>query len=275
MASPHTCVCLMVAPEHLDWHLDNGSYLAAKTRLFEHQSANDKAIYFADNELSKKIADASPGEHLPYFAPPGAYVDQGSISVDGISICKTDELKLLGKHNWQNVCAALTVVWQVTREVETIRSVLTDFTGLEHRLEFVREFEGLRFYNDSFATNLSATEAAIESIEGKKVIIIGGFDRNLDISHFGSFVKKNGEAIRTLLVIGASGERVVNMLVEAGFTNFVLDKEAKTMAAIVNRARSLTQSGDAVVLSPGFASFDMFKNFEDRGLQFKEVVNSL
>jgi UDP-N-acetylmuramoylalanine--D-glutamate ligase len=274
--APHVAVCLMVEEEHLDWHIDMDEYVASKARLFMHQKPEDIAIYFADNKLSKQIAAASSGTLLHYYAPPGgAYIRESSVVIDDTVICQTDELKLLGKHNWQNVCAAITVVWQVSKDVSAFHSVLTSFSGLPHRLELVREVNGVRYYNDSFASNLHAAEAALEAIEGKKVMIVGGYDRNLNLDHFGEFAAGHQAEFRTILIIGESAARVELSLKQAGFGNYILDETLKTMTEVVQRASSLAQSGDAVVLSPGFASFDMFKNFEDRGQQFKAAVNEL
>lgn len=273
--SPPIAVCLMVVPEHLDWHQDFAEYVEAKKQLFTHQSASDIAVYYAENETSQEIAAAGQGQKIPYYAEPGAVVNDGKIMIDNQEICRTTEIKLLGRHNWQNVCAAVTAVWQITQDVEPMRSVLINFAGLAHRLELVRELNDVRFYNDSFSSGLHSTEAAIEAIKGKKVMILGGFERGLDIDHFGVFAKDNEPEFRKLLLIGRSAERLETVLKKAGFANYIMDKTARDMPTVLAKAVSLAEPGDAVVLSPGFASFDMFKNFEDRGLQFKAAVNNL
>jgi UDP-N-acetylmuramoylalanine--D-glutamate ligase len=175
--SPHIAVCLMIMPEHLDWHDDAEDYFRAKANLFAHQSPQDIAIYFADNLDSHKIASHSPGRKITYYAPPGAYVENGNIMIDATVLCKTDELKLLGKHNWQNVCAAVTAVWQVGQVPDAIRTVLTTFTGLEHRLEFVRELDGVKYYDDSFGTTPETAQVAVEAFSEPKVLILGGSDK--------------------------------------------------------------------------------------------------
>mgnify|MGYP002623690810 FL=1 len=271
--SPHIGVCLMVVPEHLDWHGDAEDYFRSKSNLFAHQGPDDIAIYYADNDNSKQIASAGPGRKIPYYASPGAYVDNGEIKIDGVSICRTDELKLLGKHNWQNACAAITAFWQVEQNADAAREVLTSFTGLPHRLEFVREVGSIRFYNDSFATDPYATIAAIDAVPGTKVPIIGGFERMIPIEDLTKHIAGSSD-VRAVLLIGQSKQRVADELTRAGFTNFRIS-DAQTMTDIVAEARELAQDGDAVVLSPGFASFDLFKNFEDRGNQFKSAVNEL
>jgi len=273
---PHIGVCVMVVPEHLNWHADMAEYITAKSQLFARQTELDVAIYFADNEYSKRIAGTGAGKKVPFFALPGAVVQDGMITIDGQVVCATSELKLLGKHNWQNACAAVTAVWQAgIHNIEAMKSVLTTFSGLPHRIEFLREINGVRWYNDSFATGLHATEAAILAVPGKKVMILGGFERMLPLDHFGEFAIKHAEEFRTMLLIGESAKRLAATLDVAGFSNYVIDESLKTMPAIVKRAATLAQTGDAIVLSPGFASFDMFKNFEERGEKYRAAVADL
>jgi UDP-N-acetylmuramoylalanine--D-glutamate ligase len=194
--------------------------------------------------------------------------------IDQTVLCDVSELKLLGKHNWQNVCAAATAVWQVIQAPDAIRQVLTTFSGLPNRLEFVRELAGVRYYNDSFASDPYATEAAIAAIPGTKVVVVGGYERMLPLEQFARTVAEHSKDIRTLILIGASAERVATALQAAHFTKFKLSP-AKNMGEIVAEAHAHAEDGDAVLLSPGFASFDMFQNFEDRGRQFKEAVHEL
>jgi UDP-N-acetylmuramoylalanine--D-glutamate ligase len=272
--SPHIAVCLMVSPEHLDWHSDSEEYSNTKTQMFRHQTSDDIAVYYADNEVSERIAKTSPGWKIPYMEFPGSTVKDGTIMINDRKVCDTSELKLLGRHNWQNVCAAITAVWKVTQNLEAIRSVLTTFTGLPFRIELRREVNGILYYNDSFASAPPAPVAAIEAIPGQKVVIIGGFDRNLELGELAeSLVRLKGQ-IRRVLLIGASAKRTAEAFKQHGFDNFEIS-EAAGMAAIVSQAQALAQREDAVVLSPGFPSFDMFKNFEDRGLQFNAAVDKL
>jgi UDP-N-acetylmuramoylalanine--D-glutamate ligase len=273
-SSPHIAVCLLIAPEHLDWHEDFEEYVAAKQQLFMNQDDDDIAIYFAENDDSISIADASMGVQIPYFASPGAAVRGLNIFIGEQKICEISELKLLGKHNWQNVCAAITAAWQVTQDVPAIHDAVTKFTGLPFRLELRAEKNGVRYYNDSFASAPPAPLAALESISGMKVLILGGFDRGLDLSELADGIKNAEQELRSVVVMGASGPRVVEALQKAGFKNFKLTTAA-TMEAVVAEATAAARSGDAVLLSPGFASFDMFKNFVDRGEQFNASVEAL
>ncbi len=273
--SPAIGVCLMIEPEHLNWHTDIDEYLEAKRQLFKNQGEDGVSIYYAENNYSLSVAQASPGLLIPYMQSPGAEViEDEHIVIEGVEICKTSEIKLLGKHNWQNVCAALTAVWQLCPEQEHIREAILRFIGLPHRLELVREVGGVKYYNDSFASAPGATVAAMEAIKGNKIIILGGFDRGLDLEELARGFLLHKDDIRRAVLVGASASRVEDALKAHGFSNYDLIA-SKDIKEIVDHARTAAQKGDSVVLSPGFASFDMFKNFEDRGLKFKEYVNNL
>jgi len=272
--SSHIAICLMVAPEHLDWHDTMDEYISAKKQLFSRQTKEDIAIYFAQNKISVDVVSVSLAQKIPYFERPGAVVENDEIQIDGNIVCKTSELKLLGKHNWENVCAALTAVWQVTQDVKIIREVITNFIGLPHRIEYLREVNGISYYNDSFASAPDATIAAIEAIPQSKVMIVGGFDRQLPLENFSKDVQSNSQSIRSVLLIGASAERVAESLKSSGFNKFVISP-AHNMNEVVADAQKLAKPNDAIILSPGFPSFDMFKDFEERGILYTKVVNGL
>lgn len=272
--STHIAICLMMSAEHLNWHGDMDDYIGAKMQLFAHQTPHDVAMYYAENQLSHRIASASPGNKIAYYDEPGAYVYEGKIMIDQTVLCQTTELKLLGKHNWQNACAAATAAWQVVQAPAAIRAVLIGFSGLPHRLELVRELDGIRYYNDSYASAPPAAEAALQAIPGKKVIVLGGFDRMLPLDPLVATLKKYEKEVRMAILIGASSQRLSTELQAADFKP-MHRSPAKNMAEIVAEAQGFAKKGDAVILSPGFTSFDMFQNFEQRGLQFKEIVHSL
>jgi UDP-N-acetylmuramoylalanine--D-glutamate ligase len=273
--SPHIGIILMVQPEHLDWHGDVQDYTKSKANMFRYQGEHDVAIYYADSLESHKIARVSPGDKIAYCDEPGAYIYDDQVMIDQTVLCKTSELQLLGKHNWQNVCAAVTAVWQVTQAPDAIRKVLISFTGLPHRLELVREADGVRFYNDSFASDPYATQAAVAAIPGNKVMMMGGWDeRGLALDKLAVTLKDHRKDVRGMLLYGASAVRLAEELKAAGCTGYEVSTSTK-MPALVAEAKALAKKGDAVVLSPGFPSFDMFKNFEDRGNQFIQAVHNL
>ncbi|HUP26602.1 MAG TPA: UDP-N-acetylmuramoyl-L-alanine--D-glutamate ligase [Candidatus Limnocylindrales bacterium] len=272
--SPHIGVCLMVEPEHLNWHDGIDEYLEAKRQMFRYQAENDIAVYYADNNYSLSIAGASSATLIPYMAPPGAEVKGKDIVIGKEKVCSVADIRLLGRHNWQNVCAAVTAVWQICQDRAALKSAISAFVGLPHRLEFVREIDGVRYYNDSFASAPGAAIAAMDAVKGTKVMIVGGFDRGLELEDMARAMVMHKDKLRRLVLIGASAHKLETELKAHGFTNYdiVLSKK---MQDIVQRAKSIARQGDSIVFSPGFASFDMFKNFEDRGLQYKEVVNAL
>jgi UDP-N-acetylmuramoylalanine--D-glutamate ligase len=261
----------MVEPEHLNWHEDMEEYIAAKQQLFIHQDESDVAIYFANNDNSLSIADASEGTLVPYFANPGAEVIKDTITIENNPICRTSELKLLGKHNWQNVCAAVTTVWQISQNIEAIRSVLTSFSGLEHRLEFVREVAGVKYYDDSFGTTPQTAEVAIEAFTEPKIVILGGSDKGTPFNELAKTVSQNN--VKAVITIGQMGPVIADELKKLGYTS--IHGGGKTMDSIIETAVHLSKPGDVVLLSTGCASFGMFQNYKDRGNQFITAVKSL
>ncbi len=270
--SPHIAMCLMVVPEHLNWHSGMNDYIHAKSQLFTHQTETDTAIYFAENPISHQIASASPGKKITYYAAPGAYVDGTKIVIDNHEICDVSELTLLGKHNWQNVCAAATAVWQAVQAPDAIRKVATTFTGLPHRLEFVRELDGISYYDDSFGTTPETAIVAIEAFPDKrKVVILGGSDKGASFDGLAQAVANNN--VSRAIVIGDTAPAIIAALHAEGFTN--ITPGGTTMTEIVEAARGSAESGDIVLLSTGCASFGLFSNYKDRGNQFKQVVTDL
>lgn len=273
--SPHIAVCLIVEPEHLDWHSDVNEYYQAKTELFRHQTKEDIAIYYPKSQNSKRIASTSGGKLIPFYEVPGALVAGSHITIDGIPVARLSELKLVGKHNWQNVCAAVTTFWQISQDVEAVAKVLREFAGLPFRIEHIKEVDEVNYYDDSFASTPTATMAAIEAVRAPKVLIIGGKDRGLDLSGLTKVIKDHEDDIFKILVIGEAKDRIIDELKKVEFSKFQAMESSVNMQGIVSEAAKIAKNGEAVILSPGFPSFDMFKNFEDRGMQFNEAVNRL
>jgi len=278
---PKVAVCLMLTPEHQDWHQTVQEYYATKERLFAQQTDEDLVVYNASNDVSKKVATTSHGQLIPYFVPPenesptvksGAYVDGDTIYMQETAICKTGDVALLGRHNLENVCAAIAAVWQIIGgNIQVITQVVKDFAGMEHRLEFVRELDGVKYYNDSFATTPEATVAAIKAFKQPKVIILGGYDKGIPFFDVVNEVVKSDT--RQVIAIGDTGEKIIELLVQRGFEKITLG--GNTMPEIVKAAKNAAQLGDVVLLSTACASFGLFKNYKDRGDQFKTVVNNL
>ena len=269
--SPKFGVCLMVVPEHLDWHADFEEYVLSKQQLFVNQKVDDLAIYYGEDEESKKIVSISPGRKIPYYIEPGAIIKESHIEIDDQVICETGQLQLLGKHNWQNVCAAVTCTWQIDKNVDAIKSVLTTFKGLEHRLELVRELNGIKYYDDSFATNPESAIVAIEAFDEPKVVILGGSDKGATYEKLAQVISLNN--VRGAVVIGDTAPAISDALRKAGYDKIV--EGGSTIHNIVQAAKNLAKPGDVVLLSNGCASFGLFKNYKDRGEQFKKAVLAL
>jgi UDP-N-acetylmuramoylalanine--D-glutamate ligase len=270
--SPQVGVCLMVVPEHLNWHTDMDEYVASKSRLFAQQSASDTAVFHADTALSEEIAGAGKARLVPYMRAPGAHVENGAIVIDNQTIVNVDELKLLGEHNWQNACAAVTAVWEAgVQDVKALRTVLRAFSGLEHRLEFVREVGGVKYYNDSFGTTPETAMVAIQAFAEPKIVVLGGSDKGADYTQLAKVVASGN--VRSALLIGETAPKLRAALEAADFTQF--QDGGTNMAEIMNNIVAAAQPGDVVLLSTGNASFDMFENYKDRGEQFKSAVQAL
>ncbi len=278
--SPHIAVCLMIVPEHLDWHPDVEDYVSAKRNIFAHQTPGDIAIYYNGNQYSVELAKSSAGAKIPYYQKPGAFVDgDGQIAIGDpeVGIINKSEVKLLGEHNLQNICAAITVVWFTLSEVEeqtkldAIQKVLTTFTGLEHRLEFVREINGVKYYDDSFGTTPETAIVALRSFAEPKIAILGGSDKGIPFDGLAKEVTKNN--VRQAIVIGDTAPKISELLRQEGFDDIVLG--LTSMKDIVDQASKIAQPGDVVLLSCGCASFGLFKDYKDRGNQFKQAVAEL
>jgi UDP-N-acetylmuramoylalanine--D-glutamate ligase len=267
--SPHIGVCLMIAPEHLDWHRSLEEYVAAKGNIFSHQRPDDVAVYNPLNQYSDQLSGLSKGRRVPYLKAPGAEIRDGKIAIGEVEICDVDEVGLIGPHNLENVCAAVTATWEVVgHDAPLVREAVKAFRGLPHRLELVRELDGVRYVNDSFAANPVAAEAALRSFGDPKVVILGGMDRGLGLSSLAATVRNS--YVRRAILVGETAARMEQALHEVGF------EEVQTvrggMEKIVEAARAAAHQGDVVLLSPGCPSFDMFRNFADRGDQFRTAV---
>ena len=269
--SPHIGVCLMVVPEHLNWHADMAEYISAKQRLFAAQKPTDIAIYYSQNENSQAITQKSAGIKIPYFASPGAIINNDQVVINNQTICSVKEIKLPGKHNWQNICAAVTAVWQITQDVAAIKSVILSFSGLEHRIELVSEINKVKYYDDSFATTPETAIAAIQAFDQPKILILGGSDKGTPLDPIANEVISNN--IRHIITIGDTGPTIAKQLRERGYND--ITEGLKTMTEIVATSQSHAEPGDVVLLSTGCASFGLFKDYKDRGNQFQVAVKSL
>lgn len=272
--SPHIAVVGMITPDHLDVHKDFEDYVGAKANIARHQTAEDVIIYHPTNKNSQWIASQSPATtKLRYNTPEAAHIEGSRIAIGDQQICKVRDVQIPGKHNLENICAALTAAWQVTQDTEALGRAIVEYKGLEHRIEFVRSVDGVGYYDDSFAASTSAAVVAAQAFEAPEVLILGGFDRGIDLE---PMVKELAEVnIRKVLLIGQTAPRLASHFEALGKSELVEQLGLVSMTDIVARAREVAHKGDVVLLTPGSASFDMFKDYKDRGNQFKEAVRAL
>jgi UDP-N-acetylmuramoylalanine--D-glutamate ligase len=280
---PRIAMVLNVTPDHLDRHGSFEAYAAAKARITENQTGEDFLILNGEDKPTQMVAarsgsrSGSPAQIYWFSAvrqiKQGAFVHGESIFFTAKEggkpepVMPVSEITLAGKHNVENVLAAVCAARLAGVSNEVIRAAVGSFKAVEHRLEFVRELGGVRYFNDSKATNVDATAKAIAAFAGGVHVILGGKDKDSDYSTLGPLLQ---ERAKTVITIGSAAEKIERQL--AGVTKI---ESAETLARAVARAHELAVAGDVVLLAPACASFDQFENYEHRGRVFKELVASL
>jgi UDP-N-acetylmuramoylalanine--D-glutamate ligase len=265
--SPHVAIVLMIEPEHLNVHEDFDDYVRAKSNIVAFQDENDVVIYYADNEITASIGERSAGKKIPYTVEPGP-----SLKINGEAIVDRSDITLYGEHNVGNVQAAMLAAWQFTQDKQAFKEAVREFKGLPHRLESVAMRHDVEFINDSFSSAPPATLAAVKAFSQPKVLIMGGFDRGLDFTETARKIAAE-TSVNKVLLMGATKERIASGFEACDWHEY--EVISGDLAEAVTRANKLAQPGDVVILSPGCASFDMFKNFEQRGDAFKKLVAEL
>lgn len=281
--SPHIAVVTNLAPNHLDVHKDYAEYISAKENIFTHQTAQDIAVFNADNDVTRSFIGREKGSVLAFSRREA--VERGTYlsgSEEGPAIWMSNEqgrravlplaeIKLPGVHNVENYMAAIAAVDGLVPD-EVIRTFAREFGGVEHRIELVRELDGVRYYNDSIASSPSRTIAGLNAFPEKVVLIAGGKDKGISYDSLGPVVNDH---VKLLILCGATAG-VIRAAVENA-ENYggleIVDVEDYHEAVALARAR--TTEGDVVILSPASTSFDRFANFMERGKVFKEIVNRL
>ncbi len=265
--SPHIAVVLMTTADHLDFHADEAEYVAAKKNIAKFQRSEDVIVYNEDYENSRAIAAAS-GAHMR--------IGVSAAQASGVELTPT---QLPGRHNVENICAAVAVAHVLGVSDENIVGALREFRGLEHRLELVSDVGGVRYYNDSFATNPSSTIAAVCAFDANahEILILGGSHKGSEFDEMAAViaVRAAQDGIRAIIGVGMEWPRIRAALVGGGVSENLFIEGCNTMDAIVAAAHTAARSGDVVLLSPACASFDMFLNYKQRGAQFKECVARL
>lgn len=279
--SPHIAIVLNITSDHLDWHKNISEYIKAKESIVASQMESDFTIVNADYASSKKFAEKIKAS-VYYFSKKkkvnGCFVRDGKIALllkgkDEI-VGNTDKLLLKGKHNWENITAAIITARLAGVDIKTIKKIVFKFKGLEHRLELVGEVEGIKFYNDSFATGPQSTIAALKSFDEPITIILGGYDKGLDYSELAKIISDR-ENVKSVILVGDVSLKIKKALIKGNYQGNVLNLGKTSMRDMVKTALENTPRNGVVLLSPAAASFDMFENYKDRGNQFKRAVKHL
>lgn len=272
---PHIALLTYVTSDHLDWHKTTEKYVNAKFKIFANQDEDDFAILnYEDRNLAKKhnIKAQKYYFSMEKISERGSYFEDGKIYYnDGKSteeILDVKDLKIPGVHNIKNVMAAIIIAKLFGIDSNTIKRSISSFTGVEHRIEFVRELNGVKYYNDSKGTNPDSTEVAIAAMDGDVILIAGGYDKN---SNFDNLIEKSKDKLKTVILLGETADKISNSCKKSDVEFYIV----KDLNKAVELAKKLAVKGEDVLLSPACASWDMYSNYEARGRHFKDLVREL
>ena len=279
--SPDIAVITNITPNHLNIHKDYEEYIEAKKNIFKNQDENGILILNYDNDITRECAKQANGKVI-YFSSQTKLNDGYIVDENVIKKCdekvrthllNTDEVILRGNHNFQNIATALAATQSLV-DVDTAIEAIKEFTPVEHRIEFVREINGVKWYNDSASSSPTRTLSGLNAFKENVILIAGGYDKNLD---YEPLAKPILEKVSTLILIGQTAEKIFDVVKEESQNQ---DKHidiymCDSLEQTISLAKKYAKKGDVVLFSPASASFDMFKDFADRGRRFKDLVNGL
>lgn len=276
--SPNIAVVTNVTPNHLDWHTDFQEYVDSKKAVFRYQDENGKVVLNFDNAITRSFGEEAGN---PVYFSSKELLRDGYCLKDGKIVCMKDgilarevldidTIYIPGMHNVENYMAAIAATDSLIQD-DVVRRTAVEFKGVPHRIEFVRELDGVKYYNDSIASSPARTTAGLVSFGNKKVILIaGGYDKKIPFDDFGAVINDH---VKELILVGVTSEKIKAAVEKADNFRSLPIHQYTDFKAAVEGARKVAQKGDVVILSPACASFDLFKNFEVRGNTFKEIVN--
>ncbi len=274
--APVGTAILNITPDHLNRHYTMENYIAVKESITKNQPDNGYCVLNYDDEVLRKFGQTIKN---PIFFSRRAILEKGAYLEDGIikyndgfniyDIVRTDEMHLFGNHNYENVMAAVALTINAGVPVNIIRETIREFQGVEHRIEFVRELNGVVYYNDSKGTNPDSSIKALEAMSRPTILIAGGYDKH---NEFDEFLDAFKDKVKLLVLLGVTADQIERTARNHGFSNIV---RVESLEEAVKVCAGNAASGDAVLLSPACASWDMFKSYEQRGELFKEYVNRL
>ncbi len=275
---PHISAVLNLTPDHLNRHYTLDNYYNAKLRIAENQDMNDYIILNYDDPETRERAGRIENTNKIWFSritelQEGVFVSDGEVIVrykdKEENILNVNDIKILGNHNLENILAAIGITYFMEIPAGIIAETIRNFQGVEHRIEFVREIGGVKYYNDSKGTNPDAAIKALEAMTSTTVLIAGGYDKK---SEYDEWVDRFSGKVRCLVLIGETAENIKKCAKSHGFNQIVIVESLKDA---VIYSSEVARPGDAVLLSPACASWDMFKSYEERGTLFKEYVNEI
>lgn len=276
---PRVAALLNITEDHLNRHGTMAQYVKLKQRIFENQTERDYAVLNMDDPVLVKMASKLKAQ-VAFFSRTqpvanGAFVEDGKIvwqwRGERRVICNADQILIPGPHNLENAVAATAMACAMGVPAPVIRHTLQSFTGVEHRIEKVRVFQGVTYINDSKGTNVDSTIKAVQSMRAPTVLLLGGYDKHTDFMPLCREIAASG-MIADVVVMGETAQQLRKQLEEAGYDRIT---QAYSLEDAVEKAKAMATSGGNVLLSPACASFDMFRDYEQRGTVFKEIVNGL
>ena len=267
---PEVATIINLTPDHIDFMGSLDNYYKSKTEVYRNMAGNDVFLLNADDPVVKEYTDRYPVKCAKEsFSTDSQSADciatDGYLEIKGEKIIPLNAIKIVGKHNLQNVMIAVSAAKAIGISNDVILEAVSSFKGVEHRIEFVREIDGVKYYNDSKGTNTDATITALKAFDRGVILLVGGFEKGLPMDE----MKKHLGCVKKIIGFGACGARLVHDLVgEDGIVVTTLDEA-------VAEANKIAESGDTVLLSPTTSSFDQYTCFEERGDHFKKIINAL
>lgn len=273
---PDVSAILNITPDHLNRHHTMECYIQTKARIAQNQTSDQVCVLNYEDKYLREIAEKIPADVFwfssEHILERGIWLEGDDIiycDKERIPVCTIHDMKLLGKHNYENVMAAVAIAMHAGVPIECIRNAVKNFNAVEHRIEYVREVNGVKYYNDSKGTNPDAAIKAVEAMIRPTIVIGGGYDKE---STYEEWIASFEGKVKCLILLGETRDKIAKTARKAGFTNIIM---VDSLEEAVKESSRQAEDGDAVLLSPACASWDMFKSFEERGTLFKKYVNEL
>lgn len=274
---PKVSLIINLAPDHIDWHGSYENYIKAKKKVFANQDNKDFTVLNYDDSILRTFKDEI-NSNIIWFSTnekldKGIYINEEDIvisnGVETINFMPCKDIKILGRHNLENVLACIGICISMGIDLKILKNVISNFKGVEHRLEYVDEIKGVKFYNDSKGTNPEASVKAIEAIPSPIILIAGGYDKS---SSFDEFILSFNDKVKAMILLGQTKLKIKESADKNNFKDYYM---VESLDEAVGLAYNLSNKGDNILLSPACASWGMFNNFEERGRVFKETVFNL